>query len=239
MTTILKQTVTCEPAFTGITQLVFPGIHHTAVVWLVNLAQPNTDAELDILSPIEWATANRFVLDLHRQRYVSAHCAFRKILSSTIGQPAGSLEFANGPHGKPFLVNHPACAFNLSHSGDWGVIAIGKSPHLQSIGVDIEVMRDIDNLHQLAGEVFTPAEKKQLQLVSEAQKVATFLHGWVRKESVLKALGTGLSLPPKLVHAGLGDHPAKVTVQTSDGLNSIDLHSMYHPSGFSVAVALI
>lgn len=239
MTTILKQTVTCEPIFTGVTQLVFPGIHHTAVVWLVNLTQPNTEAELDTLNPVEWAIANRFVHDRNRQRYVGAHCALRSTLSNILGQPARSLEFANGPHGKPFLVNHPTCRFNLSHSGDWGVIAIGKSPDLQSIGVDIEVMRDIDNLNQLASEVFTPAEKKQLQLVSETQKVAAFLHGWVRKESVLKALGTGLSLHPKLVHAGLGENPAKVTVQTSDGMNSIDLHSQYHPSGFSVAVALI
>lgn len=239
MTTILKQTVTCRSLSTRFTQLEFPGINHAVAVWLVNLTQPNNDAELDILSPQEWATATRFIQDLHRRRYVNAHCALRDILSSTIGQPARSLEFANGPHGKPFLINHQDCAFNLSHSGDWGVVAIGHDPHIQGIGVDIEVMRNIDNLNDLACEVLTPAEVAELQRVGQEQKVAAFLHGWVRKESVLKALGTGLSLSPKLVHAGLEANPAKVIVRTSEGLNSIDLHSTYHPSGFSVAVALI
>lgn len=239
MTTILKQTVTCRSLSTRFTQLEFPGVNRAAAVWLVDLTQPKNRAELNTLSPQEWATATRFVHDLHRRRYINAHCALRDILSSTIGQPARSLEFSNGPHGKPFLINHHECAFNLSHSGDWGVVAIGKALHLQGIGVDIEVMRNIDNLNELACEVFTPAEQKELQLVSEEQKVATFLHGWVRKESVLKAVGTGLSLPPKLVNAGLEANPAKVSVRTGEGLSSIDLHSMYHPSGFSVAVAII
>lgn len=239
MTTILKQTVTCTSQLTRITKLDFPGIHHTAALWLINLASPNPATALDILSPQEKSIATRFVHDLHRQRYIHAHCALRSILSSAIGEPAQSLEFASGLHGKPYLLNHRDCAFNLSHSGDWGVVAIGKNPDLQDIGVDIEVTRNIDNLNDLAREVFTPGEMHELQQVSLEQKVPSFLHGWVRKESVLKALGTGLSLPAKLVHAGLDASPAQVTVKTPDGLSSVDLRSAYHPLGFSIAVATI
>jgi 4'-phosphopantetheinyl transferase len=238
MTIILKQTLTCESRFKGVTQLVFPSIHPTAAVWLINLAQPNNNTEADLLSLPERAIATRFVHDLDRQRYINAHCALRNILARTVGKPAHSLEFTNGPHGKPLLVNHPQCAFNLSHSGDWGVVALSDTPRQQGIGVDIEVMRNIDNLDALAGEVFTPTEEKELRLVSEQKKTAAFLHGWVRKEAVLKALGTGLSLSPKLVHAGLAAKTTTVTIQVSHALHQIHLQSMYHPAGFSVALAL-
>ena len=239
MTTILQQTVTCGLLPARITRLEFPRINQSASLWLLDLAQPRIDAEFDILSAQEWAYANRFVQDLHRHRYIAAHCALRTILSKTIGHPASRLEFAHGPHGKPYLPNHPGCVFNLSHSGDWGVVAIGTAPDVQHIGVDIEVMRTIDNLDELAKEAFTPAEQDELQQTPETQKAEAFLHGWVRKESVLKAMGTGLSLPPRQVHAGLGANPVKVIVLAGDRRYSVDLYSMQHPAGFSVAVALM
>ncbi len=89
-----------------------------------------------------------------------------------------------GEHGKPCA---PDCSvnFNLSHSGEYAVLAVGEHP----IGVDVE---QCDERHfSVAKRVFTPGEQAWM---AEAP-AERFMKLWTMKESVSKALGQGLSLP--------------------------------------------
>ena len=94
-------------------------------------------------------------------------------------------EIRHGRYGKPFAPGYPA--FNISHSGDWCILVKGDS----EIGADIEKI-DENNL-TAASTVYTPRE---LAWMNE-DPLERFYQLWTWKESLIKALGTGMSLEPK------------------------------------------
>ncbi len=94
-------------------------------------------------------------------------------------------EIRHGRYGKPFAPGYPA--FNLSHSGEWCILAKGDC----EIGMDIEKI-DKNNL-PAAPTVYTPRE---LNWMNE-DPLERFYQLWTWKESLIKALGTGMFLEPK------------------------------------------
>ena len=94
-------------------------------------------------------------------------------------------EIRLGQYGKPYAPGYPG--FNLSHSGEWCILVKGKS----EIGADIEKI-DENNL-TTAPTVYTPCE---LSWMNE-DPLERFYQLWTWKESLIKALGTGMFLEPK------------------------------------------
>ncbi|MEM7157288.1 MAG: 4'-phosphopantetheinyl transferase superfamily protein [Myxococcota bacterium] len=80
--------------------------------------------------------------------------------------------------------------FNLSHAGGWGLLAIGARRRL---GVDIDVVRPARVTPGLIRTVTSSAEQIEFSRLSAAEQAYAFYRLWVRKEAVIKALGTGLS----------------------------------------------
>lgn len=93
-----------------------------------------------------------------------------------------------GEFGKPYLLGNPLY-FNLSHSGKYAAAAFDR----QEIGVDIECIRKV-NL-RLARRFFTPDEYEWLEQTAEEEKDRAFTLLWTKKESYIKAVGRGMSLP--------------------------------------------
>jgi 4'-phosphopantetheinyl transferase len=81
--------------------------------------------------------------------------------------------------------------FNLSHSGEWVVIACDK----YNLGVDVEKM----NLNFDIGIVekfYATSEMQALNKISNQSGRSTFFYKlWVLKESYIKAIGRGLHCP--------------------------------------------
>jgi 4'-phosphopantetheinyl transferase len=100
-----------------------------------------------------------------------------------------SMSYAGG--GRPYLPQGPA--FNISHAGNRVVCAI--SPAARRVGVDVE---RLDHLTEASlgdlEETMTPAQWAAIR--ADADPVRRFLALWTMKESVVKATGLGLSLPP-------------------------------------------
>lgn len=96
-------------------------------------------------------------------------------------------EMAKTVLGKPYLAHYPGVHFNLSHSGSWGACALSEAP----VGVDVELVRPLRQ--NVAGRFFTPTEQAFLARQSEPERA--FFRLWTRKESFIKALGKGLTLP--------------------------------------------
>jgi 4'-phosphopantetheinyl transferase len=94
--------------------------------------------------------------------------------------------FLEGGGRKPVLRDHPDVHFNLSHSGDFVLIAAGDAP----LGVDIEAMREID-WRALAIMNFHPDERVTMEAQEDAR--AAFFQLWAHKEAFLKATGIGLT----------------------------------------------
>lgn len=103
--------------------------------------------------------------------------------------------------GKPFFPALPDFHFSLSHSGERVLCAVSSSP----IGCDIEQPRRYDPA--LARRFFHPDESALLFSLPEAEQPAAFFRLWTCKESFMKAIGLGLSLPLSDFAVCLGDPP--------------------------------
>lgn len=99
------------------------------------------------------------------------------------------IQIAYGAHGKPALLGNHPLFFNLSHSGQRVLCALSH----EEVGCDVEQMRPV-NL-KLAKRFFSPSEYEALCGLPQEEQQAAFLRLWTRKESFVKAVGTGLSLP--------------------------------------------
>lgn len=97
-------------------------------------------------------------------------------------------------HGKPYLASDNSNAkFNISHSGDWVVCCYSDS----EVGIDIEKIRKI-NCDRIAKRFFSKQEYEFLKnQCGESKTLKSFYTLWTLKESYIKALGVGLSIPLK------------------------------------------
>lgn len=105
----------------------------------------------------------------------------------TEGFPSpAELETGKGAHGKPYLKKYPAWHFNLSHSGTKVMLACSAS----ELGVDIEKTGPVRE--RVLGKAFAPAEQRYVNAAEGAERDRRFTEVWARKESFLKACGTGI-----------------------------------------------
>ena len=94
-------------------------------------------------------------------------------------------------YNRPFI--DPQIDFNISHSGEFVICAIGKDVRL---GVDIEQIAKI-NFDDFCN-VMTPEQWNDI-LFSE-DSLRSFFNYWTIKESVLKGDGRGISIPLTDIH---------------------------------------
>lgn len=145
-----------------------------------------------VLSPEETARAARIVRLPQRRRYMMARAGVRVLLAQALGLDARAVPLAADEHGKPILTGraHGRLGFNLSHSGELALIAIGTQ---LAIGVDIEPIAA--PRAGIADSFFSVAEIESLAALSGAALAAGFTRLWTRKEALVKAVGLGLRMP--------------------------------------------
>ncbi len=149
------------------------------------------------LSAEERGRADRFRFPHLRDRYVRGRGMMRGLLGRRLDRDPGSLEFSDGPRGKPSLVGDPTgLGFNLSHSEDEAVLAIGPIP---GIGVDIERIERPADLDGLAKRCFNESEIAWMQSFRAEEKAEAFFWIWTAKEARMKASGEGFQLEPKRI----------------------------------------
>ena len=99
--------------------------------------------------------------------------------------------FMYNKYGKPFLISRKL-SFNLSHTHGAALCAVAEGGH--EIGCDVEIIRS--PVLQIAKSYFCEPEKEHLfSLPDEAQQNRLFYRYWTVKESVLKAIGCGITIP--------------------------------------------
>jgi len=122
----------------------------------------------------------------------------RKFLSSVSEVKMKDLILTRTSRGKPVLESsHCDWDYNVSHSGDWTVLAASKDG---KVGVDVMKTKDgrIDRLEEffrLMQRQFTAAEWANILAGdSESAQLFTFYRHWALKESYVKAVGSGLGI---------------------------------------------
>lgn len=143
-----------------------------------------------LLSEDERARAKRFHFPRHRRRFTVAHSILRLILARYLNKNE-MLEFDKNTYGKPHLVHYPHLQFNLSHSGDTAMIAIGRQFPL---GIDVEHF-SARPYHGIATNLFSTSEIQFLKNTHPSLLPLVFFTIWVQKEAFIKAVGMGLSYP--------------------------------------------
>lgn len=165
----------------------------TVGVWS-HFARPSGDLarEWELLDDTERARATRFRFGWDRHRYVQRHAFARRVLAHYLDCDPAHIAFRIGLGGKPALDGCDDRSFNLSHDDDLTVLVVGDG---RPVGVDLERVRAIDNVAELAEGLFTPNEVDAVRAADPAARSLIFLTLWTRKEAVVKAIGVGLSLP--------------------------------------------
>lgn len=120
------------------------------------------------------------------QRTLLGELLSRKIISQQISKHTREINFKKTLKGKPYLENCPI-RFNISHSGDWVVLAVADV----DVGIDVEKIRQIN--YRIAERFFSAHENSLLEKKEGTAKLNLFFDFWTLKESYLKLLGTGLT----------------------------------------------
>lgn len=128
---------------------------------------------------------------------------------------------------KPRLIKPEGWCFNLSHSGEWTVLALSNG----EVGVDIQQVKPVDM--RLATRFFTESEQTEIENAGEnAQEL--FYRIWTIKESYLKALGVGLSRPLNSFTVRFTAGGAKIDDPTVEGEWQVSELSDF--AGYKIAV---
>ena len=154
----------------------------------------------DSLPEFRKEKARKMVQERSKRECVGAWILLRKALSSW-GVCLDELQVKVNAFGKPEVPDVDNLFFNFSHSGERVLCCISE----RSVGCDVEQIKP--SRLKVARAAFSPTEYEYLEAVPEGEdRDDLFFRIWTRKESYLKAIGTGF-----------GTEPAKITVWPQAG----------------------
>jgi 4'-phosphopantetheinyl transferase len=163
-------------------------------LWVVRLAEQNIERWRPVLSQSEWEKAMRFRMPADQSRSAVTRGVLRTLLGGYLQLPATAVEFSVNKYGKPAVDEE--IKFNVAHSGEYALLAFTKEA---CVGVDVERMSGDRVVSDLASRVLSPSEYERFTLLAESERTRTFFQIWTLKESVLKAIGSGLSIAPECI----------------------------------------
>lgn len=204
-------------------------------VWSETLGDGGAlNESLEVLSQEERLRARAFRFEVDRVRFIARRAFARRVLADYVGVSPTDIRIRTSRLGKPEL--EPPCGvfFNTSHSDGLAVVAIAYE---RRVGVDIERVRPIPGVLELADRYFAPGEVRLLQSTPAESRAEVFLTIWTRKESYAKAIGAGLSMPFESFDVS-GDDGGVGSPQGPRGDPRFIFADLDTPDGFAGAVAM-
>lgn len=149
---------------------------------------------MEWLDEFERTRQRQFVHPRPSREFTLCRAALRSLLCRELSCSNDDLSFGKSKFGKPFAqVNGdvaPIC-FNVSHSGQHGLIALAQDGR---IGVDVEERSASRNLDACIRLLFAPEERAEFEDTHGQGKIEQFYRLWTLKEALIKAVGAGLSI---------------------------------------------
>jgi 4'-phosphopantetheinyl transferase len=214
-------------------------------LWTVPLSVSSSDrAELaGWLDRPELDRAARFVFERDTDRFIVARGMLRVLLADRLEVSPRALKFDVEPGTtKPRLAAFAAPAFNLSHSSDRALVAIADEGGAPALGVDLELIERHRDVDRVAQRFFSQPEREVLAAIDDrSRRVDAFYACWTRKESVLKGVGDGLTLPLDDFDVDLlGSNPFAVAGRgaTGDRVAGWLVHPLAVGAGWAGALAV-
>lgn len=176
---------------------------------------------LDQLSGRRRSEVMKYLQADDRKRCMGAGILLFKILPLYGDSPE---KITYGPEGKPQAEN---IQFNLSHSGNFVICAVGE----KAVGCDIE--KTGKEPEGVAERFFHQNEAQYLRKHQEPERSKMFFRLWTWKESYVKMTGEGLKLP--LQEFEILPEGEKIRVRRRGELLSCRIKE-YHVPGYQISV---
>ncbi len=201
-------------------------------VWLLklNLQAPLSSSDFLLLSEFERARALRFHTHADQVRSTATRAALRRLLVAKVAGLPSQLKFVMNNYGKPYLQGVTGIDFNVSHAGEFALIAISTNGQ---IGVDIENCDRQLDVRALTEYVFTCSERQD-----ELATAKDFFKRWVVKEAVLKAIGVGISEHLQAVSVFADDNESYRVTCDHPEWSGIKAWSIEVPDHYAAALAI-
>ena len=155
--------------------------------------------------------AERFRFIIDKNRFISGRTIARRAIRSLLNS-SSNLSFTETRNKKPVLSVDRSIQFNISHSGQWVIVAMTLDDPL---GVDVEYQDGCKDINGLGKRVMTEKEFALFTAAPDSDRLDLFYSLWVRKEAVLKCMGTGFSLDPRSIE--VGHNKASPSIFKSEG----------------------
>ncbi len=125
------------------------------------------------------------------------HCIYSEILLKYMlwkycKLPSDNLEYKYNTYGKPYLKMYPEILFSISPSNDWIICALADT----QVGIDVE--EKIYEIDGLAERFYSKEEYEYVDSLCDLTKYDEFIKIWTLKESYIKCIGKGMSIPLNL-----------------------------------------
>ena len=141
----------------------------------------------NFISDEEKLRADKFHSTADSFTYILCHALLRLILARKLNINPLDLSFKNGIDNKPSLTGNRQY-FNLSHTREAFIIGCSGDFHL---GIDLEKINHRVNIIAVTKSFFSQKDRNFI-FKSESDARENFSLLWTRKESLLKAIGSGM-----------------------------------------------
>lgn len=124
-----------------------------------------------------------------KKRCILSEILLKYMLYLYCGISLNQIQYKYNMYGKPFLKYYSDIYFSISHSGDWIMCAICDRP----IGIDVE--GGVSEVMEIAKRFYTSEEYEYIEHQLQVNQYDSFYKIWTLKESYVKCVGKGLSIP--------------------------------------------
>jgi 4'-phosphopantetheinyl transferase len=168
-------------------------------IYLIDSRKVNI-SEKDIIQSLteeEIFRANKFKFSNEKRFFLISRYYLKNFIGEYLDLSPEKIIISQMKSGKPYVNENidSNLKFNYSHSGDYIVYAFTKD---NEIGIDIEKIKDISEFDELSRTHFSDEEQLiYFELKNPEEKKRLFYKIWTRKEALLKAEGSGITIDLK------------------------------------------
>ena len=180
-----------------------------------------------VLTADEQLRAQRYHRTQDHDRFLLGRAALRLVLGAYAGLTPASLHFDLGANKKPMLREAPELHYNVSHAGDWVLLAVAGA----EVGLDVERLDPLFAFREILDHSFSAAEKEFIE--RSPVPYQAFYQLWTRKEAFVKATGRGIDAEFSQMPALDGQHQVAAPSQVHRWVVS----SFEAATGYVAAVA--
>lgn len=199
---------------------------HNNVRWAFNASawKPSEDqiiAASSFIQPEEKLRISKYVFQNDAKSSLIGRLMLRKYVHISTSMPYEEVRFGRDDRGKPYLlgIGDVPISFNVSHQGDFVVLAGNTS---SNIGIDVmkiepPINKNIPEFFRIMNRQFSSHEWETIcSYPTEMEQVACFYRLWCLKESYVKNIGFGITVPLQEISFSIKTRKMNVGEMISD-----------------------